>query len=313
MNTFSSHLVEHIRRYVELRYSLGYSFRTQAATLRAFGRFVKRRPEVGPLTQQLVLTFVLACQVTPNVRARRYAVLKNFADYFSVFDSRTEALDPRALPRSRAIPPVRILEEEELARLLRAARKISPLYPIRGATLFTMIGLLTSTGLRSGEIIRLDRSDVDLERGILRIRGTKFRKNRLVPLHPTTLKVLRTYVKERDSVYSRSISPAFFLSSRGGRWSQGGFGQAFRQARAKADLDQGLPRGLRPHDLRHRFATMRLVTWYREGADVQARLPLLATYLGHTRYSDTAYYITGTPALLAMAAGRAFGIERGAR
>jgi len=313
MNTFASHLVDHINRYVELRRSLGSSFNTQAATLRAFGRFAKRRAGAGPLTQQLVLTFVLGCQVTPNVRARRYAVLKNFADYFSVFDSRTEALDPQALPRSRAIPPVRLLEEGELARLLQAARKISSHHSMRGATLFTMIGLLASTGLRSGELTRLDRPDVDLKRGILRIRGTKFRKNRLVPIHTTTLKVLRTYVTARDRAYPRSTSPAFFLSLRGERWSQGGFGRAFRQACAKAQLDRGLPRALRPHDLRHRFATTRLVTWYQEGADVQARLPLLATYLGHTRYSDTAYYITGTPDLLGLAASRAFRIERGAR
>lgn len=313
MNTFACHLVDHINRYVKLRRSLGYSFKTQAATLRAFGRFVKRRAEAGPLTQQQVLTFVLACQVTPNVRARRYAVLKNFAEYFSVFDSRTEALDPQALPRSRAIPPARLLGEEELARLLKAAREISPLHPMRGSTLFTMVGLLVSTGLRSGELARLDRSDVDLERGILRIRGTKFRKNRLVPIHPTTLEALRTYVTARDRAYPRSTSPAFFLSLRGGRWSQCGFGDAFRQARAKVGLDQGLRRGLRPHDLRHRFATTRLVTWYREGVDVQARLPLLATYLGHTRYSDTAYYITGTPDLLGLAASRAFGLEGGAR
>jgi integrase len=312
VNTFACHLVHHIDRYVELRRALGYSFKTQAATLRAFGRFVKRRAEAGPLTQQLVLTFVLACQVTPNVRARRYAVLKNFSDYFSVFDSRTEALDPEVLPRSR-IPPARLLDEGELARLLQAAREISPRQPMRGSTLCTMIGLLVSTGLRSGELTRLDRSDVDLEQGILRIRGTKFRKNRLVPIHPTALKALRTYVTARDRAYPQSTSPAFFLSLRGGRWSQCGFGEAFRQARAKAGLDQGVGRKLRPHDLRHRFATTRLVTWYREGADVQARLPLLATYLGHTRYSDTAYYITGTPDLLGLAASRAFRPEGGAR
>jgi hypothetical protein len=204
MNSFACHLVDHIHRYVELRRSLGYSFETQAATLQAFGRFVKRRAKAGPLTQHLVLTYLLGCPVTPNVRARRYAVLKNFADYFSIFDSRTEALDPQALPRSRAIPPARLLDEGELARLLEAAH---------------------------------------------------------------------------------------------------GFGDAFRQARAKAGLDSDLHRQLRPHDLRHRFATTRLVTWYREGVDVQARLPLLATYLGHTRYSDTAYYITGTPDLLGWPPG----------
>jgi integrase len=172
VSTFACRLVDHLNRYVQLRRSLGYSFKTQAATLQAFGRFVKRRAEAGPLTQHLVLTFVLGYQVTPNVRARRYAVLKNFADYFAVFDSRTEALDRQVLPRSRAIPPARLLEEGELARLLEAAREISPLHPMRGSTLFTIIGLLASTGLRSGEVVRLDRSDVDLEQGILRIRGT---------------------------------------------------------------------------------------------------------------------------------------------
>jgi integrase len=306
MKTFASGLIHHITRYVQLRRSLGYSFNSQALTLRAFGRFVSRRANAGPLTQHLVLKFVLACQVTPNVRARRYAVLRNFADYFSIFDSRTEALDPQALPRSRAIPPARLLGEDELARLLKAAKKVSSLHPIRGTTLFTIIGLLVSTGLRSGEVARLDRSDVDLQQGVLRIRGTKFRKNRLVPLHPTTAEALRKYVNARDKAYPRSTSPAFFLSMRGGRLSQSGFEDAFRQARAKAGLDQGFPRKLRPHDLRHRFATTRLITWYREGQDVQARLPLLATYLGHTRYSDTAYYITGTPDLLGLAASRAF-------
>ncbi|MGO9289190.1 MAG: tyrosine-type recombinase/integrase [Polyangia bacterium] len=313
MSTFARRLVDHINRYVELRRSLGYSFESQAATLQAFGRFVKRRSEAGPLTQHLALTFVLKCPVTPNARARRYGFLKNFADYFSIFDSRTEALDPQALPRSRAVPPARLLDEDELARLLEAARQISPLHPMRGFTLFTIIGLLASTGLRSGEVTHLDRGDVNLERGILRIRGTKFRKNRLVPVHPTTLQALRTYVNARDKAYPRSSSPAFFLSLRGGRWSKCGFGGTFRQACVKAGLDQGSHRGLRPHDLRHRFATIRLVTWYQEGVDVQARLPLLATYLGHTRYSDTAYYITGTPALLGLAASRAFQPEGGAR
>jgi len=313
MNAFTRLLMDHVNRYIELRRALGHAFASQAATLRAFGDFVTHRAEAGPLTQSLVLTFVLGCDVTPNVRAWRYAVLRNFADYVSVFDPRTAALDPRALPRSRAIPPVRILDHDELAQLLRAARMISPLHPIRGGTLYTVIGLLASTGLRSGEVARLDRQDVDLERGILRIRRSKFRKDRLVPVHPTTCDVLRAYVNARDTAYPRSTSPAFFLSLRGSRLSASGFQGAFRHACAKAGLDAGLPRRPRPHDLRHRFAVTRLVTWYREGADVQARLPLLATYLGHVRYSDTAYYITGTPDLLGLAAARAFGREAGAR
>jgi integrase len=313
VNAFTGLLTDHINRYIQLRHALGHAFESQAATLRAFGDFVQQGAEAGPLTQPLVLTFVLRCDVTPNVRAWRYAVLKNFADYFAVFDPRTAALDPRVLPRARAIPPVRILDQDELAQLLRAARTISPRRPLRGCTLYTVIGLLASTGLRSGEVARLDRRDVDLERGILHIRRSKFRKDRLVPVHRTTCEVLRAYVHARDRAYPRSTSPAFFLSLRGSRLSASGFRGAFRHACAKAGLDDGFPRGLRPHDLRHRFAVTRLVTWYREGTDVQARLPLLATYLGHVRYSDTAYYITGTADLLGLAAARAFGLEGGAR
>jgi hypothetical protein len=91
---FADRLTEHINRYVALRRALGYAFDTQAAALRAFGHFVQRRRDRGPLTQRLVLTFVLGCDVTPNVRQRRYAVLKNFADHFAVFDPRTAPLDP---------------------------------------------------------------------------------------------------------------------------------------------------------------------------------------------------------------------------
>jgi integrase len=311
MSTFASRLVRHIDQYVQLRRALGYTFEIQSSTLEAFGRFVTCRKDRGPLTQQLVLTFVLGCQVTATVRQRRYATLKNLADYLAVFDPQTEVLDPKALPQSRGIPPVRLLDEGELARLLVAARAISPLHPIRGLTLYTMIGLQASTGLRSGELIRLDRQDVDLEDGVLRIRRTKFRKNRLVPVHTTTLDVLRTYAQARERTYPRSTSPAFFLSLRGGRWASCGFHPAFRQACAKAGLDQRSPCVLRAHHLRHRFAVTRLVTWYREGVNVQARLPLLATYLGHARYSDTAYYITGTADLLGLAADRAFGREGG--
>jgi integrase len=307
MNVFSRLLSRRIDSYIHYRRSLGYVYESQASTLRAFTQFVRERADRGPLTQKLALAFVLSCDVTPNVRARRYGVLRNFAEYLSVYDPRTEPFDPHALPRMRAVPPVRILDERELSRLLEAARECSRLHPIRGETLRTVIGLLASTGLRSGEALRLDRSDVDLERGILLIRQSKFRKDRLVPVHPTTREALGRYACARDAAYPAPTSPAFFLSLRGGRLCSHGFGAAFHQACLKAGLHKGSPRGVRPHDLRHRFAVTRLVQWHRDGADVQARLPVLATYLGHARYADTAYYITGTPELLGLAAARAFG------
>lgn len=311
MSAFAQLVADKVDAYIQLRQSLGYTFQNQAATLRAFGRFVEAEKHSGPLTQDLALAFVLACNVTPNVRAWRHGVVRRFAEYLSIFDPLTHILDPRALPRRRAIPPARIPNDNELARLLMAARELSPRFPLRGQTLYTLLGLLASTGLRSGEALRLDRADADLIHGVLQIRRTKFRKDRLVPLHTSTRDALTVYAAARDRAFPRCDSPAFFLSLRGGRLSPSGLSSVFNQARARAELDTGTPRPLRPHDLRHRFAVARLVAWHREGVNVQARLPVLATYLGHVRYSDTAYYVTATPELLGLAAQRAFGGEGG--
>jgi integrase len=272
--------------------------------LRALARYVEAEQLDGPLTRGIALNFVLSGEGTPNGRAIRHAVLRRFCEYLAVYDTRTEPLDPRTLPRSRAIPPPRILTDEELGSLILACSRVSPRTPQRGMTLTMLVGLLASTGLRSGEALRLDRTDVDLVDGVLHIRKTKFRKDRLVPVHVTTLAALRRYARLRDMAFPAPKDSAFFLSSRGNRLSPAGLHVAFSAACKLAGLDRD--KTLRPHDLRHLFAVTRLAVWHRENADVQALLPLLATYLGHARYTDTAYYVTGTAELLGMAADRAF-------
>jgi integrase len=304
MSAFAKILAEKIESYIALRRSLGYSFKKQAATLRAFMRFAETEQLDGPLTRGVALNFVLSWDGTTNGRAIRHGVLRRFYEYLAIYDARTEALDPRALPRSRAIPPPRILSDSELGSLISACGRVSPGYPQRAMTLTVLVGVLASTGLRSGEALRLDRADVDLVDGVLHVRKTKFRKDRLVPVHATTLAALGQYARHRDVAFPAPKDCAFFLSSRGGRLSPAGLSQAFGAACELAGLDSD--KGLRPHDLRHRFAVTRLAVWHREKADVQALLPLLATYLGHARYTDTAYYVTATADLLGMAADRAF-------
>jgi len=303
MSSFARILATRVESYITLRRSLGYSFQKQAATLRALVRYVEVEQLDGPLTRDMALTFVFSWPGTANGRAIRHGVVRRFCEYLSIYEPRTEALDPRALPRSRAIPPQRIVTDDELGSLMAACRRVSPDYPERAPVLTALAGLLASTGLRSGEALRLDRDDVDLAGGVLHIRKTKFRKDRLVPVHPTTLTVLRNYARHRDAVFPVPKDPAFFLSSRGSRLSPPGLYAAFDAACELAGLDRG--KGLRPHDLRHRFAVTRLAVWHQEKADVQALLPLLATYLGHAHYTDTAYYITGTAELLGLAADRA--------
>ncbi|MER8746090.1 tyrosine-type recombinase/integrase [Mesorhizobium sp. M1004] len=177
-----------------------------------------------------------------------------------------------------------------MASLIDACHRISPEVPLKGRTMATLIGLLASSGLRSGEVVRLDRSDVDLANGVLLIQKTKFRKDRLVPVHTTTQAALGCYARERDAAFPMPKDQAFFLSSRGNRLSATGLQNGFAEVRKLAGLDGGKP--LRPHDLRHRFAVTPLSLWHQQRADVQALLPLLATYLGHASYSDTAYYLT---------------------
>jgi integrase len=304
MTVFATFLSEKIERYIELRRSLGYAFDKQAATLRAFVRHVERSRLDGPATRTMALDFVLSFRGAANSRAVRHGVLHQLYEYLAVYDPRTEALERRAFHRSRAIPPPRIVNEAELASLIDACSLLSPTLPLVGRTMATLIGLLASTGLRSGEVVRLDRGDVDLTCGIILIRKTKFRKDRLVPVHPTTRAALRRYSRERDAAFPSPADAGFFLSSRGCRLSAAGLQCNFAKARKLAGLDDGKP--MRPHDLRHRFAVTRLRLWHQQRADVQALLPLLATYLGHASYSDTAYYLTGSSDLLAAAAERAF-------
>lgn len=307
MTSFASTVGASIESYIALQRSLGYQFRKQAASLHAFLRYVRSTHAHGPLSQTLVLDFVMASDLTPNGRAIRYAVIRRFAEYHAAFDPRTESLDRRALPRSRAVPPPRILNAEELQSLMAASVRISIERPMRGRTMATVIGLLASTGLRSGEALRLDRSDVDLVSGVMQIRKSKFRKDRLVPVHATTLAALRDYACHRDLAFPTQKTPAFFISTRGTRLSSTGLYYGFEQACRHAGINTHATRALRPHDLRHRFAVTRLAEWHRQKVDVQSLLPLLATYLGHARYSDTAYYITATPELLGLAAANAFG------
>lgn len=160
-------------------------------------------------------------------------------------------------------------------------------------------------GLRINEALWMRRDDVDLEQGILTIRGTKFGKSRLVPLHPTTQEVLLRYAARRDEHPDRRSSPYFFVTERGRRlllqYVYPVFWKLSRQIGLRAPADHTGPR---LHDLRHRFAVQTLLQWYRAGEDVERRLPALSTYLGHTCVRDTYWYISACPELMEHAARR---------
>jgi integrase len=151
--------------------------------------------------------------------------------------------------------------------------------------------------MRVGEAIRLDCSDVDWSNQLVVVRESKFGKSREVVLHDTVMRALRRYAKERARVHPRPRSPSFFVSRVGTRLIYNNVHSTF----AKLLRQAGIPRAkARVHDLRHTFVVRTILRWYREGVDVDARMPRLSTYVGHRDPSSTYWYVSATPELMAL-------------
>ena len=304
MNTLRDALVQ----YVTVRRALGTRLREPAVTLGDFVAFLERERS-SRITTALALRWAMTPQgVQPATWARRLSMVRRFAIWLSAFDPQTEVPPPRLPPGRRRRNRPHIFSDVEIGRLMAEAARRRSSTGLRPFTYRTLIGLLASTGLRPGEALALDRSDVDLENGILSIRQTKFGKSRFVPLEPSTCEALRQYAERRDALCLRPRSHAFLLSERGMR-VQGGtarrmFAGISRAIGLRPDLGRRCGRGPRLQDFRHTFATRRLLEWYRSGLDVQRELPKLATYLGHVDIGLTYWYIEAVPELPALATTR---------
>jgi integrase len=300
---FTSCFASRLHDYVAFRHTLGVRSTTLPNILRQFDRHAATVGHAGPLTLSLVTDFVCANDhSSAQTKGHNYQVVRHFADYLCAYEPGTERLPAKLFQRPRRSFVPYIFSDDEIARLVVAARKVSARSPLRGQTLHAMIGLTVCTGLRISEVCRLDREDVDLEQATLHIRNTKFGKSRRLPLHPTTVKVLADYTAARDRHFGAIDCPAFFLTLWRTRFAKLTLHQAFRQACELAGICLWHGPGPRFHDLRHTFAVHRLASWYREGVSVQTMLPALATYMGHGHYTDTAWYLTATAELLGLAA-----------
>jgi integrase len=168
-----------------------------------------------------------------------------------------------------------------------------------------IVGLLACSGMRVGEALALDRADVDFSSGLITIRRAKLDKERLVPLHESALDALGMYGDERDRLSPRPTEPAFFVSAAGTRMLYCNFHHGYQQMVRRAGITaRSASCRPRPHDLRHRFAVDTLTDWYRDGADVTSRLPVLSRYLGHVDPAATYWYLSGSLELLSLAARR---------
>lgn len=290
--------------YLVLRRALGYKLEDVGRMLRSFVAFAEREGAAPVSTELAVRWAELPAGTTPIWRAHRLSAVRGFARYLHSLDPANE-IPPRDVLAAGSYRPGApyLYSDTDIAALMGAAHRLTP--PLRSATFETLVGLLAVTGMRIGEAMRLDRDDVDWAKGLIVVRSSKFGRWREVLCHPTTVEALRLYSHRRDRLCPRPSSASFFVSSRGNRLVHNTVYPTFHELVAQVGLVAGRSHR-RPgvHHLRHSFAVRTLLRWYRDGGDVEARLPLLSTYLGHVQPASTFWYMSTAPELMAQAAQR---------
>lgn len=295
-----------LAQYITVRRALGTRLQEPAMTLGYFVDFLERE-EAEFITTNLALRW--ACEpehVQRATWARRLTMVRRFAAWLSAFDPRTEVPPKRLLNARHRRNKPHIYTEQEIERLMAEAARLPSPTGLRALTHVTLIGLLAVTGLRPGEALALDLSDVDLQNGILAIRQTKFGKSRFVPIEDSTCAALADYAERRNELCARLQTNSFLVSERGTRLYPGSVRRTFAKVSRAIGLrtlieGRRIGRGPRLQDFRHTFATRRLIEWYQAGLDVKRELPKLTSYLGHVNVGHTYWYIEAVPELLQLA------------
>jgi integrase/recombinase XerD len=287
--------------YLVMRRALGFKLESHGPRLLSFVGFCEDRGATTVTTDLAVQWAVSTASDHEAYQARRLDVVRIFARHLQPLDPATEVPPEDVLDRRQWRIPPYLYSPQEVTALMSAAGRLRP--AIRAATWRTLIGLLAVTGMRQGEACRLGREDVDLNEETIVIEDSKFGKSRMVFLHPSAAAALRVYSRVRGEAFPQAGT--FLVNSLGRpldrRNTPATFAQLVRTAGIQVPPGQRAPR---LHDLRHVFTVATLLDWYRDGGDVQARLPVLSTWLGHIDPKSTYWYLQAVPELLALAAAR---------
>lgn len=301
---FQSGLAGRFWSFLEWKRAMGRKYAGAEIALADFDRFlIGEGIHTAPLTQAHLDRYVAGCsRLGPATLAKRLGLVRHFCAYLRRFEPDSVMPGPQwgrvHIPRFHPF----VLSPDQFQRIVAATHVCfrAPRWPLRAESFRTLLRLLYATGLRPGEALRLTVEDVDLAGGVLTVRETKFYKSRLVPIAASLTQALRRYAGQRDELLEPGDPQAAFLrTSRRTAYCLHTMDRTFRDVVHQAGLD-AVPRRRPPrlHDLRHSFAVRRLLEWYREGADVQSKLPLLSTYLGHANVAATQVYLTVTVELL---------------
>ena len=298
MNT----LRESVTEYLAMRRALGFKMQDAGVGLFRFVSFLEKNG-ISHVTTSVALQWAQqSSTVQPQEWARRLSFVRGFARYRIATDTLTEIPPCSLLPyRPKRARPY-LYSEDEVKKLLEAALTLPPANGFRSQTYRCLLGLLSVSGMRIGEVLDLKLKNVDFAEGVLTVEGAKLGKSRLVPLHSSTLNVLADYKARREEFLDGRCVPNFFISLRGNRLDTGQVTRTFHALSRQTGLRKaGARNGPRLHDFRHVFAIQTMLRWYRCGEDVERRLPVLSSYLGHVRVSDTYWYLTACPELMGLA------------
>ncbi len=305
--TFSSFLSSHLERFLALKRSIGFRYNHGKKMLLAFDRFLLEQSEAGPVSNDLLARWRSSRpDLSPASHRMRWSVVRQFCIYLRRYDPETYIPDPLLGARPLFQLRPRIIQPHEMKAVLEAIPRVvpAPQWPLRPHTFKALLTLLYTCGLRISEALRLRVADVDLYERIVTIHETKFYKSRIVPFSEGLAMVLRDYHRTRLRLGgSPQPESPFFLNQRGLHYKRNAIDDVWQMLLQEAGLGTG-KKGPRLHDMRHSFATFRLLAWYREGADVEAKLPWLTTYLGHVKVSSTQRYLTILPEIRMLGSER---------
>lgn len=286
--------------YLAMRRMFGSKLGETERLLHHFVAFLEKHNAPHITTKRALEWATLPQGALQTYRARRLAEIRHFAAFAKTIVPQHQIPPEGLLPYGRSRRHPYIYKDIEITILIQAAHGL--IGQIRPFTYATILGLLSVTGMRSGEVVRLNRDDLDFRQGIITVHNSKFGKSRLIPCHASTIQALGDYAVQRDQKWPRPKSTAFFLSEQGSRISAYTLRETFARLCRDTGLRQpGQLQGPRLHDLRHRFAIRTLMQWYRKGEDIALCLPRLSTWLGHVNINSTYWYLTAVPELMEQA------------
>lgn len=289
---FNSCLAGHMEQFVNFKRIEGYDYTCRAQRLGYFDRFLCQEHLQQPrLTQELLGLYIAQTKPrTPDARLNRLSVVRVFSRFLHAIDPHSVVLEHIPVKRP-SLPRFYLYSQAEINALLTASLQLTPRASLRPHCYHMLIGLMAVTGLRIGEALALDLRDLDHESGRLFVRRGKFGKERYVAVHSSTVERLVAYLRIRKRYGPDTVSSPLFLDRANKRLRYDTVRSSFATLRRRTQVGCTAAKLPRLHDLRHTYACNCVQKWRSEGANVNAKLPLLVTALGHTKIEHTQVYL----------------------